>query len=135
CWGDPTAIDQLSANLIGNAVNYLDPARPAIIEVGSLPESDTAPGMPAYYANDNGLGIAEESQDKAFLAFQRLHPAAGPGEGIGLALVRRVVERLGGKLWLESKPGEGSTFFVALPPPPLPSVAEPVKPELIEGAA
>jgi signal transduction histidine kinase len=126
CWGDLRAIDQIFANLIGNAVNYLDPARPGQIEVGWLPESPI-PGLAVYFVKDNGLGIPESLQGKVFVAFQRLHPAAAPGEGIGLALVRRVVERLGGKIWLESKPGEGSTFYVALPSLPLSSAAEPAK--------
>ena len=119
-WGDPTAVDQIFANLIGNAVNYLDPQRPGIIEVGAAtePVEGAPPGMPVYYIKDNGLGIAAEHQEKIFLAFQRLTPDAARGEGVGLALVRRVVERHGGKIWLSSTPGAGTTFYVALPPPP-----------------
>ncbi len=134
CWADPRAIDQIFANLIGNAVTYLDPARPGVIEVGCLAESAAAPGMPVYFVKDNGLGIPEAFQDKVFVAFQRLHPEAAPGEGIGLALVRRVAERLGGKIWLESKPGEGATFFVALPAPHLSGSPEAAKPETVRGA-
>jgi signal transduction histidine kinase len=130
-WGDPQALEQLFANLIGNAVNYLDPQRPGRIEVGSRADSAEAPsGWRTYYVRDNGLGIPEAQQDKAFLAFQRLHPEAAPGEGIGLALVRRVVERHGGKVWLESAPGTGSTFFVALPAEP---VGEAPAPETTNG--
>jgi signal transduction histidine kinase len=115
-WGDPQALEQVFANLIDNAVNYLDPQRPGQVEVGSREEAgDPAAGLRTYYVKDNGLGIPEAQQDKVFLAFQRLHPDAAPGEGIGLALVRRVVERHGGRIWLESAPGAGSTFFVALP--------------------
>jgi signal transduction histidine kinase len=113
CWGDPTAIEQIFANLIGNAVNYLDPARPGKVEVGAV----DGPGGPltTYFVRDNGLGIPEAQQPKVFVAFQRLHPGVAPGEGIGLALVRRVVERHGGQVWLESTPGVGTTFFVSLP--------------------
>src|SRR5207244_5890411 len=121
-WADPTALDQIFANLIGNAVNYLDPARPGIIEIGAAGEGvrveGAPPAMPVYYVRDNGRGIAAEYQEKIFLAFQRLHPDAAPGEGVGLALVRRVVERHGGRIWLSSTPGTGTTFYVALPAPP-----------------
>lgn len=113
CWGDPTAIEQIFANLIGNAVNYLDPARPGKIEVGVM-EGCRGPNT-TYYVKDNGLGIPESQQSKVFVAFQRLHPDVAPGEGIGLPLVRRVVERHGGRIWLESTPGVGTTFYVSLP--------------------
>jgi signal transduction histidine kinase len=115
CWGDPTAVEQVFANLIGNAVNYLDPRRSGKIEVGSRAEES---GLRTYYVRDNGLGIPEGHLPKVFVAFQRLHPDAAPGEGIGLALVRRILERLGGRVWVESTVGEGSTFFVALPARP-----------------
>jgi signal transduction histidine kinase len=115
-WGDPQALEQVFANLIGNAVNYLDPSRPGRIQVGSR----SGPGdLRTWTIQDNGLGIPEQHQAKVFVAFQRLHPEAAPGEGIGLAVVRRVVERHGGRIWLESTPGVGSTFFVALPTPPI----------------
>jgi signal transduction histidine kinase len=132
-WGDPQALEQLFANLIGNAVNYLDPQKPGRIEVGSRDgPGDDATGLRTYYVKDNGLGIPEAQQAKIFLAFQRLHPEAGPGEGIGLALVRRVAERHGGKVWLASAPGEGSTFFVTLPAGP---PGEAATPEIMNGRA
>ncbi len=120
-WGDPTAIEQIFANLIGNALNYLDPTRPGIIEVGVRSEhgKENALNHPhTYYVKDNGLGIASEHLPKIFLAFQRLHPNVAPGEGIGLPLVRRMVERHGGRIWVESTVGQGSTFFVSLPAQP-----------------
>src|SRR5262249_42462429 len=115
CWGDPTAVEQVFANLIGNAVNYLDPRRSGKIEVGSAAEES---GLRTYYVRDNGLGIPDSYLPKIFVAFQRLHPDAARGEGIGLALVRRILERHGGRIWVESTVGEGSTFFVALPTRP-----------------
>jgi signal transduction histidine kinase len=144
-WGDATAIEQIFANLLGNALNYLDPARPGVIEVGSgqsvgglgdstrptegavgWAESSRPTGNSAaiedshtYYVKDNGLGIESEQLPKIFLAFQRLHPAVAPGEGIGLSLVRRMVERHGGRIWVESAVGQGSTFFVTLPAHPV----------------
>ncbi len=114
-WGDPTAIEQIFANLLSNALNYLDPARPGLIEVGS---QEDLGDKRVYYVKDNGLGIDHEHLPKVFLAFQRLHPAVAPGEGIGLPLVRRVVERHGGRIWVESEVGQGSTFFVSLPKQP-----------------
>jgi signal transduction histidine kinase len=115
-WGDPAALEQVFANLIGNALNYLDPARPGRVEVGAV--ADAADGLPAYYVRDNGRGIPEAYRPKIFQAFQRLHPEAAPGEGMGLAIVRRVVERHRGRIWVESRVGEGSTFYVAFPPAP-----------------
>jgi signal transduction histidine kinase len=116
CWGDPTAIEQVFANLIGNAVHYLDPVRPGRVEIGAA--EDGLADMRTYYIRDNGRGIDPAHQKRIFTAFQRLHGDVVPGEGIGLALVRRAVERHGGKVWLESAAGAGSTFFVALPAGP-----------------
>ncbi len=111
-FGDATAVEQIFANLIGNALNYLDPTRPGRVKIGALPPRD---GLQTYFVEDNGLGIPEAYHAKVFVVFQRLHGKAAPGEGIGLALVRRMVERHGGKIWVESIEGAGSTFFVALP--------------------
>jgi signal transduction histidine kinase len=116
-WGDPTAVEQVFANLIGNAVHYLDPARSGRIEIGSSDDSPAGkvPGFHVYYVKDNGLGIPEAYHQRVFTAFSRLQANVPQGEGVGLALVRRMVERHGGKLWLESAAGAGTTFFVALP--------------------
>jgi signal transduction histidine kinase len=116
-WGDPTALEQVFANLIGNAVQYLDPDRPGRIEVdGDEPHGHGLPrGLKVYRVRDNGLGIPEAYHHRMFTAFSRLHAGVAQGEGIGLALVRRMVERHGGRIWLESAPGVGTTFFVALP--------------------
>jgi signal transduction histidine kinase len=116
-WGDPTAVEQIFANLIGNAVHYLDGAKSGKVEVGStgLAPSGTMPGFRVYYVKDNGLGIPEAYHQRVFTAFSRLHANVAQGEGIGLALVRRMVERHGGRIWLESAAGAGTTFYVALP--------------------
>jgi signal transduction histidine kinase len=115
-WADPTAIEQIFANLIGNAVNYLDSSRPGKIEIGMTErEVDDLENSVTYYVKDNGLGIAEAYLPKVFAVFQRLHGSVAPGEGVGLALVRRMVERHGGKVWVESTEGAGSTFLVAFP--------------------
>jgi two-component system NtrC family sensor kinase len=125
-WGDPAAVEQIFANLIGNALNYLDPQRPGLIEIGCLastggPSLDDQPVKAAkrelntYFVRDNGLGIPESYAKKVFQIFQRLHPAAAPGEGMGLAIVRRVMQRLGGEIWFESVEGAGTTFYFTLP--------------------
>jgi signal transduction histidine kinase len=119
-WGDATAVEQVFANLVGNAVNYLDPDRPGQIEVGALDgeaPSNGAGGI-TYYVRDNGLGIPESGMAKLFLAFQRFHNSRARGEGIGLALVRKIVERHGGAIRAESAQGVGTTFYVELPGPP-----------------
>lgn len=127
-WADPTAIEQIFANLIGNAVNYLDPQRPGKIEIGTTDRKvDGIEDASTLYVKDNGLGIATAYLPKVFAIFQRLHSNVAAGEGVGLALVRRVVERHGGKVWVESTEGVGSTFFVSLPAAakssPLPVIA------------
>jgi len=118
-WGDPTAVEQIFGNLLGNALNYLDPGRPGRIEIGAESTAEEpSPGAPiTYWVRDNGLGIPEKYQPKLFVAFQRLHGDVASGEGIGLALVRRMVERHGGKIRAESREGSGTIFFLTLPPP------------------
>jgi PAS domain S-box-containing protein len=115
--GDPAAIEQVFANLIGNALNYLDKRRPGCIEIGAkdVDPSQATTGLQIYFVKDNGLGISDAGRSKIFQPFQRLHPKAAAGEGMGLAIIQRVVERHGGKIWFESAAGQGSCFFVALP--------------------
>ena len=118
-YGDPTAIEQVFGNLIGNALNYLDPNRPGEIHIGtedpSLRHAIAPPNTLIYAIRDNGLGIPSAYRSKIFTAFQRLHGDVAKGEGVGLALVRRMVERHGGRVWFESEANQGSTFFVAFP--------------------
>src|SRR5207253_3279679 len=115
-FGDPTAVEQIFANLIGNALNYLDARRPGLVEVGSLSsQGSNGSGRHTFYVKDNGLGIPEAYKGKIFKAFQRVHPGVAKGEGMGLTVVHRMVERLGGKIWFESVEGAGTTFFVTLP--------------------
>ena len=118
-YGDATALGQVFANLVSNALTYLDPGRPGRIEVGAVQDPG---GSVTYFVRDNGRGIPVAYQAKVFQLFQRVHPDAGPGEGLGLAIVARVVERHRGRVWVESVEGQGSTFYVRLPgPPPAPA--------------
>jgi signal transduction histidine kinase len=115
-WGDPSAVEQVLANLVQNALHYLDPARPGRIEIGwNDAVEGSARGFTTYYVQDNGLGIPAAYLPKVFQVFKRFQGDAAKGEGIGLAIVRRVVERHGGKVWVDSEPGVGSRFSFTLP--------------------
>jgi signal transduction histidine kinase len=121
-WGDATAVEQIFANLIGNALNYLDPKRPGLVEVGCTDDVEANghgrhSNWHTYYVKDYGLGIPQAYKAKVFQAFQRLHPGVAKGEGMGLTVVHRIVERHGGRIWFESTEGAGTTFFVTLPEP------------------
>jgi hypothetical protein len=109
---DPTLLHQILGNLIGNGLAYIRRDVIPRVSVDCLKESDRV----VLSVADNGLGIAPEYHGKIFNVFQRLHSDdAYPGTGIGLAIVKKSVEMLRGKVWLESRVGEGTTFFVQLP--------------------
>jgi signal transduction histidine kinase len=114
-WADPVVVEQVFANLIGNALHYLSRDRPGRVEVGAAPGE---PGVRTYVVRDNGVGIPTGHQAQVFQAFRRLQPGLAPGEGMGLVMVRRMLERLGGRVWFESVEGEGTTFYFTLPAGP-----------------
>jgi PAS domain S-box-containing protein len=111
--GDAAALEQVFTNLIANALRYRDVDRPLTIRIGGEPGRKS--GAVVYHVSDNGLGIPQSAIPKLFMAFRRFHPESGPGEGMGLAMVRRIMERLHGTIRVESQPGAGSTFYLELP--------------------
>jgi PAS domain S-box-containing protein len=112
--GDRVFLVELWTALLANAVQYSANRAPAVtIQVSPCP--DTPPGFVRLVTRDTGAGIPERDLDRVFRPFFRGRDAPGDGAGMGLAIARRVVERHGGRIWAESSPGSGSSFYVTLP--------------------
>jgi signal transduction histidine kinase len=111
CLGDVSQINRVFTNLLTNALKFLGESRPGQIRIYGTSEG----GQSIYCVEDNGIGIAREHQESIFEMFYQLEPEKGEGEGIGLTIVRRIVDRHHGRIWVESKVGDGSKFFVSLP--------------------
>jgi light-regulated signal transduction histidine kinase (bacteriophytochrome) len=108
---DAVQLTQVFQNLIGNAIKFRGLSPPQI-EVGVTQLADAW----RFHVRDNGIGIEPQYFERIFLIFQRLHVRHEyPGMGIGLALCKKIIERHGGKIWVESEPGVGATFFFTLP--------------------
>jgi signal transduction histidine kinase len=111
CHGDASLLEQVLANLLSNAFKFTRGRDPAVVEVSSALRG----GERVYWVRDNGAGFDMKYADKLFGVFQRLHPSTQfEGTGVGLSIVQRVVQRHGGRIWAESRPGEGATFFFTL---------------------
>jgi PAS domain S-box-containing protein len=109
--GDAAMVQRVWTNLIDNAIKFTAPRPDAVIEIGSTAgEKETT-----YYVKDNGAGFDMQYAGKLFGVFQRLHGSEFAGTGIGLAIVKRIVARHGGRVWAEGKVNEGATFYFTLP--------------------
>jgi two-component system sensor histidine kinase/response regulator len=110
--GDPQLLKQVWVNLLANAVKYTRPRDPARIEIGAEEADDEI----IYYVKDNGVGFNMQYADRLFGVFQRLHTETDfEGTGVGLANVRRIVQRHGGRTWAEGVEGRGATVYFSLP--------------------
>jgi PAS domain S-box-containing protein len=110
--GDPTQLVQLLQNLIGNAIKFRRPEASPEVHLFARREKDDW----VFHMHDNGIGIPMDQAERIFMIFQQLHTRdMYPGTGIGLAICRKIVERHGGRIWVQSELGKGSTFSFSLP--------------------
>jgi signal transduction histidine kinase len=111
---DPALFKQALTNLLSNAIKFTRDSDSPVIQIGCEEEGGASTSV-VYFVKDNGAGFDMKYYEKLFGVFQRLHSSAEfPGTGVGLAIVQRVVNRHGGRVWAEGKPGEGATFFFTL---------------------
>jgi light-regulated signal transduction histidine kinase (bacteriophytochrome) len=110
--GDPSLLRQVFVNLLSNALKFTRHREVARIEIGWLP----AEGALTCFVKDNGTGFDMKYADKLFGVFQRLHSAADfEGTGVGLSIVKRIIDRHKGRIWAEAQPSEGAVFYFTLP--------------------
>jgi light-regulated signal transduction histidine kinase (bacteriophytochrome) len=108
---NPLELTQVFQNLIGNAIKFREERQPEIHVAAQRQAGDWL-----FTVRDNGIGIDPQFADRIFMIFQRLHTREQyPGTGIGLAICKKIVERHGGRIWMESEPGKGSTFCFTIP--------------------
>jgi signal transduction histidine kinase len=112
-YGDRQRLLEVMQNLVENAAKFMGDQPVPRIEIGRNGE-DVENDMPIFHVRDNGIGIAGEHHDRVFGLFNKLD-VKSDGTGIGLALVKRIIEVHGGRIWVESEPGEGTTFYFTLP--------------------
>jgi PAS domain S-box-containing protein len=111
CIGDENQINQVFSNLIDNAIKYRQPNIRGLIQIhGSIRGRESL-----FCVEDNGVGIAPENQFKIFEIFNRLNPKENAGEGLGLTIAKKIIDRHSGKIWVDSTAGKGCKFFVLIP--------------------
>ena len=115
-YGDRPRLVETLQNLIDNAAKYMGDQNAPDIEIGQRGEES---GMPVFFVKDNGMGIAPEHHERVFGLFNKLD-SRSEGTGVGLALVKRIIEVHGGRIWVESEAGKGATFLFTLPAKPEP---------------
>lgn len=113
-FGDRVRLLEVVQNLVENSIKFMGTQTDPFIKVGSIRDEE---GKPIFFVQDNGIGIEPQYQDRIFGLFNKLD-ANTEGTGIGLALVKRIIEVHNGKIWLESEPGKGTTFYFTLPGKP-----------------
>jgi PAS domain S-box-containing protein len=119
--GDLSMLRQVFRNLLSNAVKFSEPRDVAMIEVGGYSDGEEN----IYYVRDNGIGFSMEHYHRLFGLFQRLHgPEQFAGTGVGLAIIKRIVEKHGGRVWAEGEPDKGASFYFTLPQNPPEGTAE-----------
>jgi signal transduction histidine kinase len=106
-----TEINQVLSNLVSNAINYMGPTGQRFIEIGATEHDDRV----ECFVRDTGIGIRPEDQERVFQMFTRLQAVDVPGEGVGLAYVKKILRSHGGRIWVVSSLGQGSTFVFTLP--------------------
>jgi light-regulated signal transduction histidine kinase (bacteriophytochrome) len=111
-WADAHQIQQLLQNLIANAIKFHKPGEPPRVELSA----ERREGAWQIAVRDHGIGIEAQYSERIFIVFQRLHSIGEyPGTGIGLAICKKIVERHRGRIWVDSTPGEGTTFLFTIP--------------------
>jgi signal transduction histidine kinase len=115
--GKPSWVQQVWFNFMSNAVKY--GGQPPQVELGA---TDLGNGYVRFWVRDNGKGLTPEQQTRLFTPFERLEQKSTKGHGLGLSIVRRIVEKLGGEVGVESVVGEGSTFYFTLPAARMPDL-------------
>lgn len=108
--GDPVILTQALTNLLSNAVKFVPPGLPPRVHV----RAETVECRVRLWVQDNGVGIAPGHRDRLFRLFERIDPSF-PGTGVGLAIVKKAAEKIGGAVGFESEPGRGSRFWMELP--------------------
>jgi PAS domain S-box-containing protein len=109
-------LEQVLTNLIGNALKFADPSKPPTVKIYATDAADANGDYVRIVVEDNGIGIAPEFLERIYRIFERLHTGSRyPGTGIGLAIVQKGVERMGGRTGVDSEPGKGSRFWLELP--------------------
>ena len=111
-WANPTIVEQIASNLIGNALKFVRTGETPVVQITAEDCGD----FTRVWVQDNGIGIEPDYHQKIFGLFERLHSEKSyRGTGIGLAIVQKGIERMDGRVGLESEPGQGSRFWIELP--------------------